>query len=371
MSLIPAVTRRQFLAAASTALGGVVVHGESMFPQRTLRVGVIGLGVRGQQHVRTLLAMPGVSLTAVADVVSARLAECKQLTHARGCPQFVHSGRELLALSTVDALTIATTDEHHVNLALAAAREGKHVFVESPSATSFKQVAALKTASNRQLVLADGIHGDHPALSSPIPHGTSSPGQLRRAELFGAFDTAAAMCGATLHSHSLLEQVDAARSALGGALPCRVEATAFRAADGNLIRLRGNLELRTAAGDSVAIALNLGPEFARLGGIRLTGTRGSRWLTLPLPRPSGEPHVPGLYGFVADIWTDPLHRIQRRLSIPIERGAVSAVLVQALAVAATLRRPLDLDVDGHARGDSEADAFLWSVDSSHDGLRRR
>jgi predicted dehydrogenase len=120
-------------------------------------MGVIGLGNRGRQHASTLMNMPGVTLEAIADIVPSRFRDFASPWIGGGSPRFFNSGLDLLRLADVDAVTIATGNEHHVALTLAAAEQGRHVFVESPSATIFGDVAALGQAARRRLILADGF----------------------------------------------------------------------------------------------------------------------------------------------------------------------------------------------------------------------
>jgi hypothetical protein len=154
----------------------------------------------------------------------------------------------------------------------------------------------------------------------------------------------------------LLQQLDVARDALQAGLPCHIEATSFSAPDGNLIRVRGSIDFE----NKTNLTVNFGPEFSRRAGVRLTGVRGSQWLPGPV-RPDRQldttTQVPALFAFVADIWTD--SNVERRLSIGVNRGSLSAALVQAIATSAALRRPITLDRDGHAIADAQADASLW------------
>jgi len=64
---------------------------------------------------------------------------------ARLCASY----RELLALSDIDAVMIASPDFHHTTHLEAAARAGKHIYVEKPLATDFDQLVRAVDAVKR------------------------------------------------------------------------------------------------------------------------------------------------------------------------------------------------------------------------------
>jgi predicted dehydrogenase len=111
--------------------------------QRGVRVGIVGCGYWGSKHVRVLSATAGVSEIA--------LIECDQSLCRRLQRIFpaARSFRSLqAALPHVDALVIATPPQTHAELALTAVREGKHVLVEKPLATSLMDAESLVEAAH-------------------------------------------------------------------------------------------------------------------------------------------------------------------------------------------------------------------------------
>ena len=95
-----------------------------------LGVGVIGVGTFGNLHARTYRDLDMCELKAVADVSQERLDVCCRDLQADGYADY----QELLAREDIDAVSICTTDELHVEPALAAAAAGKHMFIEKPLA---------------------------------------------------------------------------------------------------------------------------------------------------------------------------------------------------------------------------------------------
>jgi UDP-N-acetylglucosamine 3-dehydrogenase len=95
-------------------------------------IGVIGVGTFGALHAQTYRQLDGCELRAVADVDESRLEAVSEALQVHGYDDY----RDLLKRSDVDAVSICTTDEFHVEPAIAAVSAGKHVLIEKPLATS-------------------------------------------------------------------------------------------------------------------------------------------------------------------------------------------------------------------------------------------
>jgi myo-inositol 2-dehydrogenase/D-chiro-inositol 1-dehydrogenase len=113
-----------------------------------LRVGVIGTGMIGQDHIRRMTkVLSGVRVTAVTDVdaeVAKKVAEVIGAT--------VHAtGEELIADAAVDAVVVCSWGPTHEQYVLASIAAGKPVFCEKPLATD--QQACLR------IVEAEVAHG--------------------------------------------------------------------------------------------------------------------------------------------------------------------------------------------------------------------
>jgi len=131
-------SRRSFLqktALATTALG-LFPAGQYAFntPRQDgpLRVGLIGVGLRGTNHLGNLLLRDDVTITALCDTDPSRLELCRQHIGEAGKPGVVtfgehpYSYRDLLALENVDAVVISTPWQWHAAMAVCAMNQGKH-----------------------------------------------------------------------------------------------------------------------------------------------------------------------------------------------------------------------------------------------------
>jgi predicted dehydrogenase len=111
---------------------------------RELRIGLVGLGVMGRNHLRVLGGMPGVRLAAVADPAPDALAAAAAATGATPFPEPF----AMIDESDLDGLIVAAPTTAHVGLALAALERRLPVLVEKPLAASIDDGRAIIAASS-------------------------------------------------------------------------------------------------------------------------------------------------------------------------------------------------------------------------------
>jgi myo-inositol 2-dehydrogenase/D-chiro-inositol 1-dehydrogenase len=111
----------------------------------TIKVGIIGAGYIGGVHAGVLARDERVRVSSVYDVSAER---ARRLANNSGA-SVAGSARELIEAS--DAVYVTTPNTLHTELAVEAARAGRHVFCEKPMATS--------TAEARRVVAAAAASG--------------------------------------------------------------------------------------------------------------------------------------------------------------------------------------------------------------------
>ncbi len=110
-----------------------------------LRLGIIGPGSRGKELARSFLRVPGVRITAAADVYAPRFAELNQVC---GYEVASHADyRALLDRKDVDAVIVATPLGLHGEQVLAALQAEKHVYGEKTMAFTLDQSAKIVQAA--------------------------------------------------------------------------------------------------------------------------------------------------------------------------------------------------------------------------------
>ena len=119
----------------------------------TVRIGVIGAGMIGQDHIRRLTTvLTGTSVVAVTDVDAQKAAEV-----AAALPSAtVHAtGQDVVADENVDAVVVTSWGPTHEEYVLASIAAGKPVFCEKPLAESAEacvRVLEAEVAAGRRLV---------------------------------------------------------------------------------------------------------------------------------------------------------------------------------------------------------------------------
>ena len=106
-----------------------------------VRVGLVGCGRAAERlHVPALAGVRGASIVALADPDAARLEALRaRLPRAAGYPDY----RALLDDDTVDLVAVCVPAAGHAEIATAALRAGKHLFVEKPLALTLADCDAL------------------------------------------------------------------------------------------------------------------------------------------------------------------------------------------------------------------------------------
>lgn len=120
------------------------VLGLALPKMKTVRVGFVGLGMRGPSAVEDFCLIPGVEIVALCDYVEARAAKQNETLRKHVlAPAAVYYGEkgyeDLCRRNDIDLVYIATDWEHHAVVAKCAMENGKNVADEVPSAMNLEE----------------------------------------------------------------------------------------------------------------------------------------------------------------------------------------------------------------------------------------
>lgn len=116
-----------------------------------LKIGVIGTGHMGQNHVRNLAAEKKFDLVGVYDI---NISQAKTVAEKFGTAVFDDIDR---LLDSIEAVVIAVPSSLHKEVALKAAAHGVHALVEKPLATNLADAETIADSfSKRKLKLSVG-----------------------------------------------------------------------------------------------------------------------------------------------------------------------------------------------------------------------
>ncbi len=121
----------------------------------TVRVGFVGLGMRGPGAVERFTYIPGVKITALCDVQPEKVADAQKILSDRAFPAAAeYSGdtevyKQMCERDDIDLVYICTDWVHHVPIALYAMEHGKNVAIEVPAAASLDDIWALINMSEK------------------------------------------------------------------------------------------------------------------------------------------------------------------------------------------------------------------------------
>lgn len=123
-----------------------------------VRVGVVGLGIMGQQYVRIYQAHPLAEVTAICNRTRERLDDVGERF---GVAERYTDFAEMLSAAGLDAVCVATPDFAHYDFVRAALEAGKHVLCEKPLTTSLREADDLLTLSRSRPELKVQVAFNH------------------------------------------------------------------------------------------------------------------------------------------------------------------------------------------------------------------
>lgn len=120
-----------------------------------VRVGFIGLGMRGPGAVERFVNIPGTKVVALCDIRPECVEKTQKILTKAGLPEAAaYSGSEdawkkLCERDDIDLVYIATDWKHHAQMGVYAMEHGKHVAIEVPAAMTLDEIWALINTSEK------------------------------------------------------------------------------------------------------------------------------------------------------------------------------------------------------------------------------
>ncbi|HNP07261.1 MAG TPA: Gfo/Idh/MocA family oxidoreductase [Cyclobacteriaceae bacterium] len=152
-------SRRDFIKATSlTGIGLTILPSGVLFSKEkdeVVRIGLIGVGLRGQNHLDLLLRRADVEVVAICDVQQRMMDMSKDRIKKSGkaMPQVILDGpygyRKMLENKDIDAVIISTPWEWHTVMCLDAMNAGKYTACEVMTGATIEECWQLVHTSER------------------------------------------------------------------------------------------------------------------------------------------------------------------------------------------------------------------------------
>ena len=136
------------------AAGQQSMLGFAADPIPVVRVGFVGLGMRGPGAVERFTHLEGVEIKGLCDLEQSNVDKCQTILEKANLPKaegYVgpEAYKQLCERDDIDLIYIATDWIHHTPIAVYAMEHGKHVAIEVPAATSLEECWQLVDTSER------------------------------------------------------------------------------------------------------------------------------------------------------------------------------------------------------------------------------
>jgi len=185
------VNRRDFLKVGAIAGLGAAAAGLSMTscskphatgearsqfkvpPIDPVRIGYVGVGHQGSNHIKNLLKIEGVEIKAVCDLVEEKVARVQQWCVEAGKPKpdaytkGKYDYKRMCERDDIDLVYTATPWEWHVPICVEAMKTGKHAATEVPAAVTLDECWELvetAEATNRHMIMMENCTYDRTEL---------------------------------------------------------------------------------------------------------------------------------------------------------------------------------------------------------------
>ncbi len=111
-----------------------------------VRIGIIGAGQIGKEHIECYKEVPEAEIVAVADI---RADEAERVAQANGIPAVYTDYRALLARDDIQSVDVCLHNRLHAPVTIASLEAGKNVYCEKPMSWCYGEAKAMYDAAQR------------------------------------------------------------------------------------------------------------------------------------------------------------------------------------------------------------------------------
>ncbi|MGB9597687.1 MAG: Gfo/Idh/MocA family protein [Candidatus Poribacteria bacterium] len=122
---------------------------------KKLGFGLIGTGLWGEMHAKTYSSSPDIEFKAICDL---REDRAKEIAEKYNVKNYYTDYKKLIDRDDIYAVSIATPDFAHTDIAIYALNAGKHVLIEKPLATSVEDCEKILSAKSENTKLMVDFH---------------------------------------------------------------------------------------------------------------------------------------------------------------------------------------------------------------------
>lgn len=164
------IDRREFIRNISLAGLGLTIFpnfGFSNTLKSKINIGFIGMGLRGEEHIKNALYRSDVNIMAICDIDKNRLKLAQEMLKERNFPPALEFGedeydyRNLLKINELDAVIISTPWVWHTPMSVDAMKAGKYTGVEVSAAMTLEECWDLVNtheSTGTQLMILENVN---------------------------------------------------------------------------------------------------------------------------------------------------------------------------------------------------------------------
>src|SRR5260370_1765401 len=184
------IGRREFMGGLALGTAAMLVYPPKVLGANDrVRVGMIGVGGRGQELLKWVVAVPNAEVVAIADIYRRRFDEAKSIVPAL---QTFDDHRRLLDVKDIDAVLIASPLHMHCKHLVDTLAAGKDLYCEKTMTWSIAEAEQCRAAakSSRQVVTVGLQHESSGTLADArqwIKQGL--PGKITQVEAWMSRNT--------------------------------------------------------------------------------------------------------------------------------------------------------------------------------------